>query len=216
MPFGVFLDVGVEGVLGLVRITEFCLPPKRMTPDDYPQIGSELEARVLAFDDRNRQVQLTLIPEPPYLLDPTAFDGTRLLAIWDWLLPPGCRLLALTKLGDLFILAPGSQVLWLDLIEGGVVEVAASPMDFQAKALEPEYADDWFLPGFVEGAEERGFSLGPGECYAFKVHPKIGGELASSNLTPMNLVAYHSVCSELHKLPPGSSVGGFTVDGEKP
>ena len=62
-PFGVFLDVDCPGAIGLILITEFRAPPHRMTQREFPPIGSSVKSCVLAFDDRNHQVRLTLIPE---------------------------------------------------------------------------------------------------------------------------------------------------------
>lgn len=66
MPFGVFLDLGIPDCIGLIKITEIALRPQRVTEDDFPEIGARVEARVLSFDERNRQVWLTLLDCSPH------------------------------------------------------------------------------------------------------------------------------------------------------
>lgn len=58
--FGVFIDLGV-GFPALLEVIQFDPPPRRRPVDieDYPAIGSSVAARVVAFNDRNRQIGLT-------------------------------------------------------------------------------------------------------------------------------------------------------------
>jgi ribosomal protein S1 len=66
--FGVFIDIGV-GFPALLEVIQFDPPPGRRPADveDYPVIGSTVAARVVAFDDRNRQIGLTQRHPHPYL-----------------------------------------------------------------------------------------------------------------------------------------------------
>ena len=61
-PFGIFVDLGDPGALGLVQIPEF-RDEGRMTPQQYPPVGSTIEAVVLGHtDERRRQVWLSMRP----------------------------------------------------------------------------------------------------------------------------------------------------------
>lgn len=61
-PFGIFVDIGDSIATGLVQITDF-LDEGRMTPEQYPPIGSEIEAITLGFtDDRRKQVWMSMKP----------------------------------------------------------------------------------------------------------------------------------------------------------
>ncbi len=54
--FGVFVSLPNES-LGLIRLPE--LIRRDQTIEDYPAVGTVLNARVLGFDEHNRQVILT-------------------------------------------------------------------------------------------------------------------------------------------------------------
>ena len=61
-PFGIFVDLGDPVALGLVQIPEF-LDEGRMTPEQYPSLGSTIEAVVLGHTDEHRmQVWLCMRP----------------------------------------------------------------------------------------------------------------------------------------------------------
>jgi ribosomal protein S1 len=66
--FGIFLDIGVD-FPALLEIIQFNPPLKRrpVVLEDYPAVGSMIDARVVAFNDRNRQVGLTQRDPHPYL-----------------------------------------------------------------------------------------------------------------------------------------------------
>jgi ribosomal protein S1 len=66
--FGVFIDIGV-GFPALLEVIQFDPPPGRRPLDieDYPAIGNSVTARVVAFNDRNRQIALTQRAPHPYL-----------------------------------------------------------------------------------------------------------------------------------------------------
>jgi ribosomal protein S1 len=61
-PFGVFVDLGDPVAIGLIQITDF-VDEGRMTQDQFPPIGSKIEAVVLGHtDDRRKQVWLSAKP----------------------------------------------------------------------------------------------------------------------------------------------------------
>lgn len=60
-PFGVFLNIGEEEILGFVRIVNF-LDVGRMTPDKYPVIGEKVNGIIVEFTEHNKQVCLSLKP----------------------------------------------------------------------------------------------------------------------------------------------------------
>ncbi len=69
-PFGVFVDIGV-GFPALLEVIQFeDARQRRYNDEDYPAVGDTITARVVAFNDRNRQVALTQLNPHPYL-DPS-------------------------------------------------------------------------------------------------------------------------------------------------
>jgi ribosomal protein S1 len=67
-PFGVFIDLGV-GFPALLEVIQFERTGQRpfRNVDDYPAIGTTVSARLVEFNDRNRQVALTQRKPHPYL-----------------------------------------------------------------------------------------------------------------------------------------------------
>lgn len=69
-PFGVFVDIGA-GFPALLEVIQFeNARERRYEIEDYPAIGDPITARVVAFNDRNRQIGLTQLNPHPYL-DPS-------------------------------------------------------------------------------------------------------------------------------------------------
>jgi ribosomal protein S1 len=64
-PFGVFIDIGDAVTTGLVQISDF-LDSGRMTPEQYPPVGSWIDAVVLGHTDEGRK-QIWLGAKPSQL-----------------------------------------------------------------------------------------------------------------------------------------------------
>jgi len=60
-PFGIFTTLAGCPFDGLIQITDF-KDVGRMTPTEYPPLGSEVEAVVLGFKERGRQIWLGVKP----------------------------------------------------------------------------------------------------------------------------------------------------------
>jgi ribosomal protein S1 len=64
-PFGVFVDIGLDpGIPVLLEIIHFKViedqPGHRINlPDDYPAVGDEIEARILAYSMKPHDIRLT-------------------------------------------------------------------------------------------------------------------------------------------------------------
>ncbi|WP_044617281.1 S1 RNA-binding domain-containing protein [Gynuella sunshinyii] len=59
-PHGVFVDIGY-GYDGLIQITDF-KDEGVMTPEEYPVIGKQVQAKILGFKDHGCQVWLGVKP----------------------------------------------------------------------------------------------------------------------------------------------------------
>ncbi|MBX6313436.1 MAG: S1 RNA-binding domain-containing protein [Isosphaeraceae bacterium] len=69
-PFGVFVDIGV-GFPALLEVIQFeGARQRRYNFEEYPAVGDTITARVVAFNDPNRQVALTQL-NPHSYLDPS-------------------------------------------------------------------------------------------------------------------------------------------------
>jgi ribosomal protein S1 len=60
-PFGVFVEIPNIPFQGLIQITDF-RDEGRMTPDQYPAVGSVVEAVVLGFKETGKQIWLGMRP----------------------------------------------------------------------------------------------------------------------------------------------------------
>lgn len=60
-PFGVFVDIRGIPFVGLIQITDFT-DEGIMTPDEFPPIGSPVEAVVLGFKETGNQIWLGVKP----------------------------------------------------------------------------------------------------------------------------------------------------------
>jgi ribosomal protein S1 len=62
MPFGVFLDIGEQGVLGLVRIVDF-LDEGGMNEEQFPVIGTNISGVVYEYSQQE-DAQINLSAKP--------------------------------------------------------------------------------------------------------------------------------------------------------
>jgi len=60
-PFGIFLDLGEDSILGFVRIVNF-IDKGQMTPNKYPPIGKKITAKIVELTDHNFQINLSIKP----------------------------------------------------------------------------------------------------------------------------------------------------------
>ena len=60
-PFGVFVEIPRIPFQGLVQLTDF-RDEGRMTPDQYPEVGSLVDAVVLGFKETGKQIWLGMKP----------------------------------------------------------------------------------------------------------------------------------------------------------
>ena len=64
-PFGIFVALSGIKFTGLVQIPDF-KDEGHMTPSDYPEVGSSVEAVVLGFKDQGQQIWLGMKPSQLY------------------------------------------------------------------------------------------------------------------------------------------------------
>lgn len=129
---------------------------------------------------------------------------------WSWFLGKPFQPLLMTAFGDWFLADDKGAVFLLDLLDGGLTQIAGSAIEFQRLLETEEKQDDWLLPGFIEAMIVAGRPRPRGKCYAYQVHPAIGGQLASSNLILLDIGVWQLICGQIHQqlrlLPPGSTV----------
>jgi hypothetical protein len=133
------------------------------------------------------------------LIEDRSLDHRVVLSDWSWLLGDVFSVIAGTKFGDWFILRPDGHVDLLDALEGELREVASSYEEFTRLINTRERQEEWLLSLLVLTLHEQGVIPGPGQCYAFKVPPILGGKADSSNVEVMSLTVWVSLCGQLHR-----------------
>ena len=109
-------------------------------------------------------------------------------------------------------------IYFLDTLEGKLNRVADSKSDLEKMLDSEEGKDHYFLAGFIERAHRENLILNPEECYDFRLHPIVGGEMNFENIEKRSfLVALH-LRGQLHEqvrhLPVGTKISGFSVVNE--
>jgi len=143
-------------------------------------------------------------------------DTPGLLRCWEWLIGRDLHPLVMSKFGDWFLADPDGRVHRLDLLTGTFSCVAASIGEFEQLMVQPDKLDDWFWLPWCDALHEAGQVPGDGQCFGFKIPPKLGAPVALSNVEVANLMAYQVWMAEIHKIPPGTVVSHITVNGKLP
>ena len=137
----------------------------------------------------------------PLIIDLTiplaGLDTEALLRDWRWLVPKEFTPVQISKFGHWFFSDPGGRVHHLDLIEGDLVQIAASIVDYNRLKDLAEKRAEWFLDGFVFRCDAEGLRLGSGECYGWRIHPMIGGKCEFQNIQVFSLLVYQSLMAQL-------------------
>ncbi|MDQ1496562.1 MAG: hypothetical protein QOG69_3045, partial [Actinomycetota bacterium] len=78
--------------------------------------------------------------------------------------------------------------------------------------------DELLLGGLALSADARGLVLDEHEVYDFAVPPILGAGFGADNIIKRDFVVALNVAGQLHgqlrSMPPGSTIMGFTVDGQ--
>jgi hypothetical protein len=153
---------------------------------------------------------------PDLLRSFTAEDYERALDDWKWLGLDGLSPIAASPFGDVFFRGRGG-IWFLDTLEGSVTQVFGDEELWRETLETPEGQDQYLLAGLALGAASRGLVPGPSQVYAFSVPPVLGGAIDATNMEVLDFVVAVSMSGQVHHqvrdLPPGTTISGFTLDG---
>jgi type VI secretion system (T6SS) immunity protein Tdi1 len=145
-----------------------------------------------------------------YLIDQSGIDWRRALSTWSWLLPPEFTVWAVSRIADIFLILPDGTIHMLDIGQGTLIKVAKSRDDFCVLIDHGNNAKDWLAIPIVDRLVAAEIRLEPGQCYAFKKLPILGGDYTVENFAPLSvedyLGAFGSVHEQLRDLPDGTQV----------
>jgi hypothetical protein len=170
--------------------------------------GSAVEKRALVNTKQPR----------PLVISPDEFPMERLLAWWEYLAPTPGKPIGLSPFGDWFLEVADGSVWRLDLLEGSFERLVADTSEFWARLGDERGQDEWLQAGHVLALEQRGLVRDRGQCYVYKVHPRLGATIGLSNMELGDAAAWQMFCAQLHQqldgLPSGAAITRLECDEE--
>ena len=151
-----------------------------------------------------------------YLISQAGKDWSDLLSGWREILPESSTLWMVNRFGDLFTVHEDGSVHLLDVGAGQLTRLADNRDDFCSLIDVAENANNWLMIPLVDACVASGLTLGPSECYGYKVPPILGGEYQTNNVEPTDLSVHYSLLADIYRqtkdLPDGTSIRAVTVD----
>jgi hypothetical protein len=145
-----------------------------------------------------------------YLIDHQNFDWTAILADWHWLLPAEFCVWLMNKYGDLVLVVDENAILFFDVGNGTIEQVADSKEDFSEKLDADDNANLWLMIPLVDQLATTGLKLNEGRCYSFLTPPILGGEYNVENTVTLPITEHYSVYASIQNqikdLPDGTRV----------
>jgi hypothetical protein len=138
-------------------------------------------------------------------------DTPEILGYWEWLIGRDLHPLVMTKFGDWFLADPEGRVHRLELLTGTCNRVADSVEEFEQLMVQPDNLESWFLLPWCYALHDGGQVPGEGQCFGFKVPPKLGAPVDLSNVEVAALKAYQLWMAEIARIPPGAVVDAITI-----
>ena len=81
--------------------------------------------------------------------------------------------------------------------------------------MQRDNANEWFVPNLVGDLLSSGKTLGPRQCFGFKIPPVLGGEIEPDNFEPTGLSVHFGILGQIHlqvkDLPPGTPIGEVKI-----
>src|SRR4029077_106954 len=136
-------------------------------------------------------------------------DVNRLLEQWRWLSTDPMTLVARNVFGDMFLRTTKGKILWLNVGDGTLSEIAESRSGFQHCLAEPAKRELWFAELRLAAFAEQGLKPNDLQCIGFKT-PVIFAESANvpNNAYVADLYEHVSFLGDLHRQIADSPNGG--------
>lgn len=149
-------------------------------------------------------------------VSPDGLDLDGLLSAWRWLADERFQPVVITALGDLFLRHDDGRIFWLEAAWGRLTEVATSAEEFKRLMVQPENANEWFVPELVGYLLTSGMKLGSGQCFGYKVPSVLGGEVDLDNFEPTDVQVHFGILGQIHRqvkdLPPGTPIREIKIE----
>jgi hypothetical protein len=137
-----------------------------------------------------------------------SLEPERLLTAWEWGVTPGMRPVLVSLFGDVFLQDERGRVHWINTVEGQIAKVAGNGDSFKEALRDRKQRALWLMPELVLQLRKRGIKLGPGQCYAFRTPPFLGGAVVVENIGAADLYAHlretGRLAAQVAERPPGT------------
>ena len=152
-----------------------------------------------------------------FILDSKQVDLNELLIEWRWLVDEKFTPIAVTAFGDLFLQSSDGSIHRLDAGTGYFCPVARNLEALKEQATVSELQEDWFHWQLLSELRRTGMTLGPAQCYSFRIPPILGGTYDISNFEPASLSVHHGILAQIIRqvkdLPPGTQIYDVNILG---
>jgi len=127
-------------------------------------------------------------------------DVDRLLEQWRWLSSDPMTLVARNGFGDMFLRTTKGTILWLNVGDGTLTEIAESELDFENALAESAKRELWFAEQQLAAFAENGLKPNDLQCVGFKT-PVVFAESANvpKNAYIADLYEQVSFLGDLHR-----------------
>jgi hypothetical protein len=127
-------------------------------------------------------------------------DVDRLLEQWRWLSSDPMTLVARNGFGDMFLRTTKGTILWLNVGDGTLTEIAESELDFENALAESAERELWFAEQQLAAFAENGLKPNDLQCVGFKT-PVVFAESANvpKNAYIADLYEQVSFLGDLHR-----------------
>jgi Domain of unknown function (DUF1851). len=152
-----------------------------------------------------------------YLIDQNGKDWAAFLRDWMPPLPSNFTLWLVNRFGDAFVVSDDDgSVHMLDVGAGTLTRVAENRSHFADLLDTDDNAHNWLMIPLVDECQNAGMSLGPSQCYGFKIPPVLGGKYEPANVEPTDLAVHYSLLADIYKqtkgLPDGTPIKAVVVE----
>jgi hypothetical protein len=155
-----------------------------------------------------------------YLIPQAGKDWKVLLSGWFELLPRSFTLWMVNRFGDLFVVLDDDAVHMLDVGIGTFKRLANNRNHFAALMDVGDNANNWLMIPLVNACVASGMTLGPNQCYGYKIPPVLSGQYEVGNVYPADLAVHYAFLADIYRqtrnLPEGTPVTGVVFDRAKP
>jgi hypothetical protein len=103
----------------------------------------------------------------------------------------------MSAFGDIYFERPDGHVERLDVLEGGITQIAATRAEFTKLMNTQTWQEKNLLSEGVALLADRGKKRQPQQCFAPVPHPALSGSIDWNGIMVMDAAAWHSICSQM-------------------